>query len=93
MTPYHPWRGSEELSTDAWTGHTLFSFRVSDELAQMVDLVARHEHRKRSELIRRAVMQYMAEEGYFERPQLDIDRSVVEEMVTQARRELDDRQG
>lgn len=80
------------MSRHPWEGGVLLSFKVSDELAKMIDVAATHEHRNRSQLIRRAVMLYLEEGEYFKPglSGLDTGSSIVGRLVEEARKELDD---
>lgn len=72
--------------SDPWTGQKMLSFKVSDELATMLQAVATHEHRTVSSLIRRACMEHLSEAGYFDPGQsLDTDGKVVKDLLKGAK--------
>ncbi len=79
---------SRQPSTEAFTGELLISVKVSREFKDVVRLAASHEHRTVSGFVRRALMNYLVEGGYFQMPDLDGGGKIVEDLVTQAEEEL-----
>lgn len=82
-------RGQEGL--DPWMGERMVSFRASEEFKEVLTLAARSEHRTVSGLVRRAVLGYLVDGGFFEGTGLDGSDEIVKDMVQRAQEELDAR--